>query len=89
MTCTTIPTDAATVSSAEQAMVGTIPVMAGEPFRLRTMSGDLVWDGKRLFVEPAKGGIADGSYTRFDVINGVIAQVGQAESPGYTPGICG
>ena len=87
--CPTIPTDPASISSAQQPLVGTVPVMAGAPFRLRTMAGDLVWDGLRLHVEPPTGGIADGVYTQVTIVNGVITSVGQAVSPGYTPGICG
>lgn len=88
-TCPTIPTDAPSVSSAAQPIAGAIPVLAGQPFRLRTMAGDLVWDGKVLFVELTKSGIKDGVYTEVTVVNGVIAAVGQAITPGYTPGIYG
>lgn len=85
-TCPTIPTDAPTVSSAAAKTVGAIPVMAGKPFRLRTLDGTLVWDGATLYIEPALR-LADGTYTQFSVIGGQIVEVGQAKQPGYTPGL--
>ena len=86
--CPVIPTDAPSASSADQPMVGTIPVMAGKPFKFHGMTGTLVWDGQQLFIEPNNNGIADGVYSQITVTNGAISGVGQTPSPGYTPNIC-
>ena len=70
-------------------MAGTVAVFAGAPFRFPGINGTLVWDGQRMYVEPMGKALVDGTYSLVTIKNGGIVAVGQASSPGYTPGVCG
>jgi hypothetical protein len=87
--CPAIPIDEASVSTASNTMAGTVPVVAGKPFKFHGINETLIWDGQRLYIEQNNVGIADGEYTKFSIVNGAISSAGQAPLASYTPGICG